>query len=70
MNAEGKEGEDRVHRVGEGSNQQKAVDENVDKTLPPIPLKIDNPEDVTLDNLLKTLNDSFAGFHDAGLKKK
>ena len=62
-NADGKQGEDRVHGVGEESNQHEAMVENVNKTLPPIPLKLENPEDVTLAKILKKMNDSFAGFH-------
>ena len=59
MNAEGKEGADRVPRDGEGSDQHEALDKKVDETFPPIPLKIDNPKVIILDDLLKKWRTAF-----------
>ena len=68
MNAEGKEGADRVPGDGEGSDQHEAVDEKVDETFPPTPLKRDNPKVIILEDLLKQME---VGFHhdDASWKK-
>ena len=67
MNAEGKEGEDRVPGDGEGGDQHEAVDESEDRTFPPIPLKND-AFCMTLDEAFKRMQDGLDEGHIRNLK--
>ena len=67
MNAEGREGADRVPGDGEGGDQHEAVDENEDKTFPPIPLKKD-AFCMTLEEALTRMQDKLNEGHIRHLK--